>query len=292
MTKLAPYILEESADGRSLVVTGAWSAEAAERIRRGEADRLVLNYARGFSERDLEFLDEGWRLRGLDVLDRTITDLSPIERLGHSLEDLSVQAAPRAELDLGKLPMLRTIGAEWGMIGPTLNELGELREVVTWQLGDSDLHAFRDHVELRRLVVKDAPALQTLDGVGDLPALEVLGVVGAPRLHDISDAAGLAATLRELELEDGRSLDAIDDVESLVNLQFMGVSECGDVESFAPLAGLERLEVLYAYGSTRVVDRDLSPLARLPRLREIRMKDRRDYRPNVAELQAALDRAQ
>jgi len=68
----------------------------------------------------------------------------------------------------------------------------------------------------------------------------------------------------ELELEDGRSLRAIDDVGSLESLRFLGVSECGDIESFAPIGGLERLEVLYAFGSTRVVDRDLSPLARLP----------------------------
>ena len=73
------------------------------------------------------------------------------------------------------------------MIGPTLNELGNLQEVVTWQLGDTDLRVFRDHVELRRVVVKDARALEALGGVGDLPELEVLGIIGAPRLHHISD---------------------------------------------------------------------------------------------------------
>lgn len=290
MMRSSSYIFEDSPNGRSLVVTGAWSTKAVESLKRGEADGLVLNYARGFSERSLDFLDSAWRLRRLDVLDRTITDLSPIGRLGDSLEDLGVQAAPHAELELGLLPRLRAVGAEWALIGPTLNELSELREVVTWQFDEVDLHGFRDHVELRRLVIKDSPVLESLDGVGSLPALEVLGIMGAPRLHDISDVAGLGPSLLELELEDGRSLSAIDDVESLVNLRFLGVSECGDIESLAPVKELERLEVLYAYGSTRVADRDLSPLAQLPRLREIRMKDRREYRPRVSELVSLLVR--
>lgn len=81
---------------------------------------------------------------------------------GRSPTPPSVQAAPQAELDLAPLPRLRAIAAEWGLIGPTLNELGNLREVVTWQLGDTDLRAFRDDVELRRVVVKDARALEAL----------------------------------------------------------------------------------------------------------------------------------
>lgn len=284
----ASFIVEDTPEGRSVVVTGAWSPEAAESLRRGEADGLVLNYARGFTEHSLDFLDSAWGLRRLDVLDRSIEDLTPIGRLRESLEDLGVQAAPVAELDLGLVPRVRVLGAEWALIRPTLNELAELREVVTWRFDEVDLHAFRDHVNLRRLVVKDAPLLESLDGIGSLPDLEVLRIIGARRLRDIADVADLEATLREFELEGCQSLSAIDDVASLVNLRFLGVSDCRDIESLAPIKELENLEELYAWGSTRVVDGDLSPLAHLPQLREIRMQDRRAYRPRVAELQSSL----
>ncbi|MGH3133444.1 MAG: hypothetical protein ACRDNY_06825 [Gaiellaceae bacterium] len=222
------------------------------------------------------------------MLDRAIEDLTPIGRLAESLEDLSVQAAPPAELDLGLVPRLRALGAEWALIRSTLNELDELQNVVTWRFDEVDLHAFRDHVELQRLTIKDAPLLESLDGASNLPGLEVLSIVGAPRLHDIGDVVDLGATLEEFELERCRSLSAIDDVASLVNLRFLGVSDCRDIESFAPIEQLQRLEVLYAWGSTRVVDGDLSPLVHLPHLREIRMQDRREYRPRVAELQSSL----
>lgn len=284
MRKGASFIVEDSPQGRSLVVTGAWSPEAAESLRRGEGDGLVLNYARGFSDHNLEFLDDAWGLRRLDVLDRAIEDLTPIGRLARSLEDLSVQAAPPAELDLSLVPRLRVVRAEWALIGRTLNELEDLHEVVTWQFDELDLHAFRDHVELRRLTIKDAPLLESLDGIGNLPGLEVLSVIAARRLRDISDVTSLGSTLRDFELQGCRALSEIDDVSSLVNLRFLGVSDCGEIESFAPIKELENLEVLHAWGTTKVVDGDLSPLTELHRLTEVRMQDRREYRPRVADL--------
>ena len=46
-------------------------------------------------------------------------------------------------------------------------------------------------------------------------------------------------------------------------------------------------EVL-AWGSTRILDADLSPLLSLPRLTELRMKSRREYKPSVKEVQSEL----
>lgn len=267
-----------------MVVTGPWSAAATEVLQRGEADGLVLNYARGFVEEDLEFLEGGWSVRRLKVLDRGISDLVPIGRLGGSLEALSVQAAPRAGLDLGVLPHLLSISGEWALLRQTLGTADALQRVITWKFDETDLHAFRDHVGLQKLTIKEAPHLESLAGVTDLPDLAVLSVFLARRLSDISDITGLASSLQELELEDCPGINAIDDVESLVNLGFFGISECGEIESLAPVALLRELETLHAWGSTRVVDGDLTPLTRLPRLKEVRMRNRRDYKPRVADI--------
>jgi internalin A len=270
-----------------LVVTGPRSDDAARALARGEADGLVLNYARGFCESSLDLLDGGWPLRRLSVLDRSIVDLGPIGRLA-GLEELSVQAAADAVLDLGVLPGLRSVTGEWALIGGTLSAVGELERVVTWMFDDVDLHAFRDHVALKTLTIKDAPCLELLSGLGNLPDLAVLMVVGAPRLHEIDDVAELSASLRELKFEECPRIDAIDDVGPLVGLRFLGISESGDIASLAPVASLAQLEAFYAWGSTRIVDGDLSPLAQLPRLKEIRMRNRRGYKPPVGDLVKAL----
>jgi len=277
------YLLEDTPEGRTLVVTGVWSGAAAEALSRGEADGLVVNYARGFCGKDLEFLDDGLGVRRLNLLDRGISDLSPISRLAGSLEALSVQAAQGAELDLGALPGLRSVAGEWELIRGTLGDVGDLQSVITWRFSEVDLHAFRDHFDLRRLTIKEAPHLESLSGIGDLSELTVLEVFLAHRLRDISDVAGLIS-LQELWLEKCRGIDSIDDVEALTNLTFLGFADCGEIASLAPIESLENLEVIYAYESTRIADNDLSPLTRLPRLSKVQMQDRRDYVPRVRDL--------
>jgi len=51
---------------------------------------------------------------------------------------------------------------------------------------------------------------------------------------------------------------------------------------------LTLLECLYAWGSTRVEDGDLSPLLTLSRLKEIRMRDRPEYQPKLAAVEDQL----
>jgi hypothetical protein len=287
MTAHPGYVIEETPDGRMVVVTGAWSDEVEGVLLRGEVDGLVLNYARGFNEGNLEFLSDHWGLRQLDILDRGITDLEPISRVGSSLEMLSVQAAPPAELDLQMLPHLRSVSGEWKLLCGTLSDLNELQSVITWRFDETDLHAFRDHVALERLTIKEAPYLESLSGLGDLVNLTALGIFLARRLNDVSEVSGLVS-LEQLEFEDCPSLDTIDDIEPLIDLRILGISQCGDLKSAAPIGSLAQLEVLYAWGSTHVLDGDLSPLALLPKLKEIRMRDRRGYRPSVADLVSAL----
>jgi internalin A len=287
MTGGPGYVLEDSPEGRSLVVTGPWSDDAARVVARGEADGLVLNYARGFSEGSLDLLDGRWPLRRLDVLDRSIVDLDPIGRLA-GLEELAVQAAVEAALDLGGLSGLRSVAGEWELIGGTLGAVAELQRVVTWMFSDVDLHAFRDHVALSTVTIKDAQYLESLAGLGDLPNLASLMIAGAPRLRVLDEIAELSASLRVLKFQKCAGIDAIDDVEPLVDLRVLGVSDCGAVASLAPLRSLMQLETFYAWGSTRISDGDLSPLTRLPRLREIRMRNRRGYTPPVADLPAAV----
>jgi hypothetical protein len=61
-------------------------------------------------------------------------------------------------------------------------------------------------------------------------------------------------------------------------------NDSGELQTLAPLAGLKNLEYFHAWGSTRVIDGDLSQLAALPNLVEVRMRNRRTYRPPVAEI--------
>jgi hypothetical protein len=276
------FVIEDRPEGRALVVTGPWSDKIERALVDAAVTGLDLNYARGYRERDLEFLDD-WPVRRLHVLDRRLTDLGPVSRLS-ALEELRVETAPTAPIHLGELPGLTRLAADWTQIGETLPAASGLRRLLVGGYQGEDLGAFESLSKLEHLELQQAPRLRSLAGAGQLPSLAALRVFLARKLRDFGDVGERGGSLRELELEDCPAITQLDGVEQLVGLRFLGVSDCGDIKSLAPVDALDQLEELDAWGSTRIVDGDLSPLAQLPRLREIRMRDRRAYKPRVADL--------
>ncbi len=276
------FLVEDLPEGRTLVVTGSWTAKAEAALERTDVDGVWLNYARGFSEPDLSFVGE-WPVRRLLVLDRKITDLSPLARLGGSLEELSIQAAPGTHVDLATLPHLTSLAAGWDEVRDTLHEPEGLKEIVVFEYDEIDLQPLAVQPSLKIIKLKAAPRLESLYGV-DHFALRRLQVALARELDDIDALAHASRSLDEVDFETCLGLYDIESLGRLTRLRFLGISDCGRIPSLGPLANLVELECLYAWGSTRVEDGDLSPLLRLPRLKEVRMRDRREYRPRVGEI--------
>jgi hypothetical protein len=281
------FVVEERPDGKALVATGPWTGEAIGVLEQPDVEALELNYARGFSEPNLEFL-EAWPIRRLLVLDRTQADLSPIVHLAGTLEELSVQGGPGAVLDAGSFPRLTELSAYWDVVRETISEAEELRRLTVMGYGGVDLEPLANNNRLTQLILKEAPQLESLSGAEDLLELQKLAVGRAPFLHDLSALRRVKAPLRDLEFEDCMGIEGLEDIGVLEQLTWLGVSNCGPIKSLEPLQSPRDLKTLYAWGTTRISDNDLSPLTRLPKLKEVRMRERRDYRPQVSEIQQIL----
>ena len=98
------------------------------------------------------------------------------------------------------------------------------------------------------------------------------------------------AALQVLQLQSCKKVTDIKPVGSCAALQFFDLSEGGEIPSVGPLTDLVALERLYLYESTKVTDGDLSPIARLPKLKDFRMRNRRAYKPSVKEIQDVIAR--
>ncbi len=274
-----------------LVPTGRWTAEAADALHDPAVDGLALSYTDGFSEPDLEFL-EPWPIQILVVLDRKLRDLRPVERLAGTLQSLFVDAADGAVVDLSEFERLRKLEADWAHVSETISAARNLREVIFWPYGGADLEPLTENVRLERITLKDSRSLESLRGVERLPRLEELAVMRAPFLHDISDLCAVRSPIRELNIEEAMGVEALDDLVELDGVTWLGVSDLGPIESLKPLEALRNLETLYAWGTTRVLDNDLTPLTRLPNLSQLRMRNRREYRPQVTEIKELLGQRQ
>ena len=282
------YVVEQEPKGSTLVVTGPWSQAAADALSRGVADGLTLNYALGFSDSDIDFL-QAWPLRRLRVLDRKLRDLGPIARLSGTLEDLSVQAAPKSKLDLTGFDRLQHLAGPWVNLRDSLHSVSGLRSVITFNFTGSDLSVFSAHQLRESLVLKVAPKLESLSGIGGLEHLSSLSLRQCPRLGDISPLAGLGLQMRVLKFEGCRALQSVDDLAGLSSLTFLEMGNCGGIVSLGPLRETHQLDALYLWGDTRVLDGDLSPLRALP-LRDLRVRARKEYRPTLPQLREELAR--
>lgn len=268
-------------------MTGPWTPDLSEYLTHHGADELVLNYAHGFEAQDLDHLSPAFDIRSLDVIDRSIHDMSPVARLA-GLEELAFQAAPGVGADLRAFPRLTRVASEWSAIASTISSCDSLRDLTTWGFGESDLSCLASSFALQRLTVKNAPWLRCLDGCQTMQVLESLRVLGAPKLVDHWAVGRLnPRTIVELEVE-GSPIATLEPLAALEGLRLLGIADCGDLSSLTPLAGMQELRTLLAWGSTRVLDCDLAPLFKLPKLVELRMRDRREYRPQVREHPAAV----
>lgn len=282
------FELEETSEGVDLVVTGTWSQPAAQTFRDSRADGLVLNYARGFRETGLELV-AGLPISRLTVLARTIEDLTPVYSLASTLTDLSVVSSGRAALDLARLPRLRKLSASWPQVAASLPSARTVERLFLLEYDERDFAPLAQLDSLMSLRLKDYPGLVSLDGVEEFPWLAELGVFAARRLEDISALSRLASPiLKQLELASCRTVPDLSAVADCPSLEYLNAANCGDFPSASPLAELHQLESLYLYESTRFVDGDLSAIAGLPRLRDLRMMPRSHYRPSVASIKAEI----
>jgi len=285
MTGKSAFAVRRMPDVVEMTVTGPWSSEARALVEAGDVDRLVLNRALGFTEPDLGLL-AGLPLRQLVILARDVTDLAPVHTLGPTLELLHLTASPDARVDLRELTRVSDLAADWPQV-KTIDAAAGLRRLYLGHYAEADLTRLGTLGLLSRLVMKDRPQLRSLEGLSSLTELRHLGIFLAPKLADIS-ALRHAVQLEELELEACRKISNIEAVEACVHLRMLNVSDDGDIATVAPLMHMDELELLYLFGSTKVVDGDLGPIARLPRLRELRMQSRRHYRPSVQQIQSTL----
>ncbi|WP_028063370.1 hypothetical protein [Solirubrobacter soli] len=257
-----------------VVLEGGWRDEYARTISERGLEVLSIR------EDDLSFLAQVPRLRGLVLNGGGVRDLSPVARLG-ALETLTLNtpSKPKLPLDFGAFGALKTLRMYWNPGFESVFDCGSLESLFVFGPPDADLTRFGAFGRLRRLELSQGRKLTSTAGLG--ASVRFLGLYQQGALSELADLPPLEV----LAIEGCKQLAEIVTVPTLRSLK---VANCGDIASLAPLRGLTHLEEFFAWESTRVLDGDLSVLLELPRLRTIGMRDRREYRPRVAEIEEAL----
>jgi internalin A len=283
----ASFTIEEGDCGKRFVLTGGWEAGFAEELRRSGAKELVVNYARGFSGTDLQFLHQALWLTVYHV-----EDLSPVHSLRNLRQLRLGTAGNKTSIDFSQFPLLEDLTMDWAPQRSSLFEAPNiqrtLRRLFVHGYKGHDTEPFAGLRALEELIISNAP-VRSLAGVSRMPKLRTLGIHYLRQLPSL-DGVERLHTLTRLEIGTCRKIGRLDPITDLTNLRRLFFNNCGEIESIAPLHPLKKLEWLLFYEDTNILDGDLSPLVALPALVNLAFQNRKHYSHKCEDFDACTNR--
>ncbi len=266
--------VEEGIFGPCLAPEGPWRPRWEALLQERGIKELWLNYAWGFLDPDIEFLRRLPFLEGLSILTYHIPDLSPIESL-HGLRGLNDSSrGKRSKIDLANFPLLEEFASDWRYLAGSLFTRRRLRRLGLWFYSGRDTDPFASLPALEDLALVSSQVCD-LRGLSGLSKLRRLALHDLRKLESLEGIESLTH-LEELDIGTCRRLADIAPVAALHGLRFLNVDNCGDVASLEPIRGLRNLRHLF-WGTTNILDGDLSVLDELPERDMTGFQNRRHY---------------
>lgn len=236
---------------------------------------LALNYTSGFQSPDLAFLEQVPFVEDLHILSYWWDDISPIHHL-HELRNLEVCTRPeRTPIDFTRFPHLESLFLEWRPKSDSIFQCKTLREVYIMHYAGKSTEPFGELPKLEDLKFSGG-SISRLEALGRLTRLRKLGLYYLRRLTTL-DGVQDCPWLRDLDIEACKKITTIDPTSAVTALTKFGLKNCGEIDSIKPLANLTNLANVEMWESTNVLDGDLTPLLNLPRLKAVRIANRRHY---------------
>lgn len=275
---------QEHLPGRCYVLTEPWTSRCAEVMRNEGAEYLRLNRTLGARYHDLTFLADLTALRGVEIYDHTVDDVSPLLELGQ-IELLGLECRFRKIDFAAHFPDLRFASFSWRPGCETLFNCRSLEFLFPARFPFEDLTPLSQLSSLRRLHI-DSRKLMRFDGVQSLASIEHLTVAFCSSLDDIS-ALTHCSGLRVLEMYSCKKVGQIAALAGLKQLRRLQIENAVQIASVAPLRQCDALEELYFPG-TKIGDCDLSPLLDLPRLKRVAFREGKGDSHTNEEIEATI----
>lgn len=269
-----PFILEDGLYGPRVTVTGTWTPQIAEYMRREGVHELCLNHARGWSGTTLDFLTTVPDLIAFTILDFTIKDVTPIHRLT-TLRALELSTYCNTAINFHRFPELEGCNFYWRGGSESLFDSSKLRRLFLHRYSGSSSAPFARLQVLEELSVANSD-LREIKYITGLKKLKFLGLYNLKKLTSLGGLEQIVQ-VEALEVNGCKAISRIDELAALVHLRRLQLNDNGAIASLSPLRSTVDLEEVLFYESTNITDGDLTSLTALPRLRHISFQNRRHY---------------
>jgi len=224
---------------------------------------------------DLSFLEEFPNLLYLEVLDQKKVNTRPLDGM-ENLRGLRINT-PGAGLDFACFPHLEVFVGDWHQDNRNLHEAYELRQLRAWQFKTSsqDLSDLSGCTRLEWLQLVQTN-VASLSGVESLEDLRYLEIAYAPKLTSLEAFRAGRSSVRELSFEKSKNITSYEPLAAIPKLRRLKLSSCAPAPNLRWIAGMKSLD-FFTFAGTDIVDGDLSPLLKLPILRDVAAENRKHF---------------
>lgn len=268
------FVVEDGIEGPRVVLRGPWTHQVEQYMRREGVRELCLNHARGWSGHDVRFLERLPDLTALTILDLKIDDIEGVHHLS-ALRHLELSTYDATAVDFGGFPDLQRCVFYWRPGSESLFECTSLRDLFIHRYAGSSSDPFARLTNLQRLAIANS-GVREIRGLASLERLEFLGLYNLKPLQSLDGVEGLRR-LQALEVNGCRRVSSVQQVGCLPHLRRLQLNDGGKIDTLSWLSSNRELEEVLFYGSTYIVDGDLSALTTLPHLTKVSFQQRRHY---------------
>lgn len=261
---------------KMLVVARPWEQEITDYIVENKIDTLYLNYVKGWSGKDLDFLTDLKHLKEFKIISHEVINIEGLHILTE-LEYLSLAVGnAKTKLDFSAFNKLKNCYFEWLKGSDSIFGCSSLENLSLYGYNGKSFAEISKLKHLKRLSITHNRTIRELSGVAKLIKLESLRLRGMTKLESTEELSRLES-LKTLWISTCKKIQNIDFIAELTKLTEVRLINLGKITSLEPLLQCRELEYLDFTDSTTITDGDLSILKRIPNLKKIYFINRRHY---------------
>jgi hypothetical protein len=261
----------------SIRINGVWDRKIAALMKRRKFEGLYFNYTRGWQGNDFQFLEELDGLRLLNIISIPVDTLSVIDQLTE-LESLGISCHWKKSINLSKLENLKSCYISWDKGAESVLQCDALQYLYIDMFKLKDYSAFLGLRNIRTLTIANS-SFADLAVLANMKNIKKLELTNCKKLESLKGLEQLQS-LEWLSIDGCGKINAIGEIAELPNLRILQFRDTKELASIKPISKLRQLQVLSFYGSTNIVDGDLSSMEALDQLSLVGYHNRRHYSHN------------
>jgi hypothetical protein len=260
--------------GVHATITGEWQDSFYDIFEKHNVKSLELNRAKGWVGKDINFLKDVEYLESFSILDFQIQSILPVHFLKR-LKKIEVITYCKTALSFGAFPKLEHCAIKWRKGSESLFDCKQLKELFLDGYNQFDSDAFSALTNLEKLTIANS-SIRNLDGLSKLTRLTYLRLGYLNNITSIEPINTLKR-LQELEIQNCKKVASIKGVEYLSELKKILLIDMGSIDSLLPLRNIRDIQWILFYGTTNIIDGNISFLRELRKLSKISFQNRRHY---------------